>query len=78
MDSRGERKYASGIERRKRPLKDVDAVGRARFINAAVWLVPVSIVFFLAVTYAAENKWGLSSGKALLVGFSDEVYSAPF
>ena len=68
MESKGERKYASEIERRKRPLKDVDAVERAHFIKAALWLAPASIVFFIAVTAAAIYKWGLSPGKALVVG----------
>ncbi|NIR43814.1 MAG: tetratricopeptide repeat protein [Gemmatimonadetes bacterium] len=62
------KKYASEIERRRRPLKDVDAEDRAQFIRAAVWLAPVSLVFFMFVTAAATDIWGMGPGMALLVG----------
>ncbi len=68
MVNKDDRKYASEIERRKRPLKDVDAVERARFIKAAFWIAPASIVFFMMVMAAASEIWGMSPAMALLVG----------
>lgn len=62
------KKYASEIERRRRPLKDVDATERAMFLKAAAWLAPASLVFFLFVTAAAREIWGLSPGASLLAG----------
>jgi tetratricopeptide (TPR) repeat protein len=62
------KKYASEIERRRRPLKDVDAGDRAQFYKAAVWLAPASLIFFIGVTGAARQIWGLGPGASLLVG----------
>ncbi len=67
--TREPRKLASEIEGRLRPLKDVDAVERARLIFALLWLLPASLIIGAMVTHAAAKILGLSPGMALLVGF---------
>lgn len=50
-------------------LKDVDAVERVYFLKAAVFLAPVSLLFFFLMTTAASRIWGMGPGQALLFGF---------
>ncbi len=45
--------YDIEIERRRGPLKDVDAIERAYFVKAFVYLFPVGVLFFALVTLAA-------------------------
>ncbi len=60
--------YDIEIERRRGPLKDVDAVERAYFVKAFGFLFPVSVLFFLLVTLAAVKIGGLGLLQALLFG----------
>jgi tetratricopeptide (TPR) repeat protein len=61
-------KYASELEKRRKPLKDVDSVERARLAKALVYLVPVGLIFFFLVTTAASSIVGLGPGQSLLAG----------
>jgi tetratricopeptide (TPR) repeat protein len=61
-------KKASEPERPTRRLKDVDAVERTRFLWAAAWLAPVSLIFFFFITLAADQLGGMGLGKALVFG----------
>jgi len=56
-------------EKRGKPLKDVDATGRAYLFKALAWLVPVSVIFFFAVTFAALSG-GAGVVKAVLIGIA--------
>jgi hypothetical protein len=61
-------KYASLIEKRRKPLKDIDGIARARFIKAAVWLIPMGVLMFLFITFAAVEISGLSLARAMILG----------
>lgn len=61
------KKYASELEQRRRPLKDVDSAARMWFFRAAFWLIPVGLFFgFLIGTVLADR--GMPEGKAYLMG----------
>lgn len=68
MDDQRPGRVGSKEERRK-PLQDVDSTARARLLHALVWLVPVSLIFFAAVTYASLEA-GASLLVALLIGIA--------
>ena len=55
------------IEGSGKPLKDVDAAGRAQLLKALAWLVPVGVFFFFAVTFASLSA-GAGIVQALLIG----------
>ncbi len=72
------RKYASEIERRRKPLKDVDSTARARFAKAFVCLGPVGFLLgiFLTISFldrgdhplvALARGFGIGLGGLLLV-----------
>jgi hypothetical protein len=52
----------------RRPLKDVDSVGRAFLLKSIVWLLPASIVFTIMITVAGRLLGGMSGGQAFAVG----------
>ncbi|UCC73829.1 MAG: hypothetical protein JSV86_04515 [Gemmatimonadota bacterium] len=71
------KKYASEIERRRKPLKDVDSFARARALKALVWLVPAGTALGLALSFfflhrgddpltAAARGFGIGLGAMLL------------
>lgn len=45
------RRYASEIERRRRPLKDVDTPARARLLKAGAWLMMPAVGISIVLTY---------------------------
>ena len=55
------KKYASELEGRRRPLKNVDAAARAWFIRAAFWLVPVGLFFGFLIGTTLANR-GMPEG----------------
>jgi len=57
------------IEGGDKPLKDVDSTGRVHLIKALAWLVPASLFFFVAVTFAAASA-GAGPLQALLIGLA--------
>lgn len=67
MDNQQQR--ADDAENLWKPLKDVDAVERARMVFALSWLLPACAVFFAFITIGASNILGLPFGLAVLVGF---------
>ena len=68
MEDKETRKYASEIERRRKPLKDVDAPAQARLFKAAVWLAPMAI-FLSIVGIAWLMSLGLHPLLAVPLGF---------
>lgn len=60
-------KYASELERWRRPLKDVDTVARAQFFRAAVILVPVGLFFSLVIGSLLARR-GMPFPLGLLIG----------
>jgi tetratricopeptide (TPR) repeat protein len=63
-------KPSSDLQPPTKRVKDVDSVERVRFLHAAAWLAPVSLVFFGITTRAASQLWGLGPGMSLLIGLS--------
>lgn len=72
------RKYASEIEKRRKPLKDVEADSVTRLFSALVWLVPVGFIVSGFVGFLLLNRgwnpllalltaFGMGLGGALLV-----------
>jgi tetratricopeptide (TPR) repeat protein len=69
MEKEPKKKYASKIEQRRRPLKNVDAAARAWFLRAALWLVPTGLMFTILIGAVLADR-GMPEGKAYLTALA--------